>query len=176
MSSKARLDAVTQSMRILEATENLRTWSGVAKESAMPTRTEWLLRYIGGTEHYDDWVDRIRLMKGMFLFQKEGGAPREVDYRFEPYDYGPFTQEVYRDLGSLANSGFLAESADGQSYRITQEGRRHLSAERFPPGEERALVEIRVEVSDLSFRDLLRRVYQAYPESASRSVAKDVLR
>ena len=34
---------------------------------------------------------------------------------------------------------------------------------------------LRVELGDLSFRQLLKRVYDAHPESAARSVAKDVL-
>jgi hypothetical protein len=37
------------------------------------------------------------------------------------------------------------------------------------------LINMRVEVSDLNFRDLLKRVYSAHPESARRSVAKDIL-
>jgi hypothetical protein len=45
----------------------------------------------------------------------------------------------------------------------------------FPRTALQALIEKRVEVEDLSFRDLLRRVYKAHPDSAKRSVAKDVL-
>ena len=71
----------------------------------MTARQDWLLSFIVGTEHYDSWVDRIRLMKGMFLFQEEGDAPPELDYDFQPYDYGPFTREVYDDLEELKSSG-----------------------------------------------------------------------
>ena len=58
----------------------------------MPDRAEWLLRYIDGRDSRRS-VDHIRLMKGMFLFTKSPAAPKELDYHFEPYDYGPLLQK-----------------------------------------------------------------------------------
>ena len=142
----------------------------------MPTRQEWLLRFIAGPEQYGEWVDRIRLMKGLFLFQKTGIAPAEVNYKFSPYDYGPFTPEVYRDTELLESEGWVLPSRDGQSYRATDAGKQWLATVHFPPKPGATLDDLRVEVSELSFRELLKRVYSAYPESAARSVAKDVLR
>lgn len=142
----------------------------------MPTRQEWMLRFIAGPPGYKYAVDRIRLMKGMFLFQKEGGAPPDVDYKFTPYDYGPFTPEVYRDAEALAAEGLVLEARDGQSYRITEAGRLALAKYNFPEALTETLDQFRIEVTEATFKELLRRVYTAYPESASRSVAKDVLR
>jgi len=141
----------------------------------MLTRTDWLLRFIAGAEGYDGWIDRIRIMKGMFLFQAEAPAPPEVNYRFQPYDYGPFTAEIYRDLEALIENGHVLDLPGGKSYRATQQGRDHLSNLQFPPKPLEGLINMRVEVSDLNFRDLLKRVYSAHPESARRSVAKDIL-
>ena len=76
----------------------------------MPTRTDWLLRFIAGTKHYDGWVDRIRIMKGMFLFQEATGAVPELNYRFQPYDYGPFTPQIYRDIELLERAGHIASN------------------------------------------------------------------
>ena len=144
--------------------------------SKIPTRTDWLLRFIAGTELYDGSIDRIRIVKGMFLFQKEAPAPPEVNYNFRPYDYGPFTPEIYDDLGYLRQEGLIAETpTDPRAYRVTHQGRAHLESINFPSTPLDALIETRVEVTDLGFRDLLRRVYKAHPESAARSVAKDVL-
>lgn len=146
----------------------------------MTPRQDWLLLFIVGTEHYDSWVDRIRLMKGMFLFQEEGDAPPEVDYDFQPYDYGPFTREVYEDLEELSRQGQIIEARDGKSYRATADGCSRIddlvshSLGLDPPAVE-YLQNLRVELGDLSFRHLLKRVYDAHPESAARSVAKDVL-
>jgi hypothetical protein len=140
-----------------------------------PTRTDWLLRFIAGTDGYDGAVDVIRLMKGMFLFQEEKQAPPEVDYKFKPYDYGPFTPEIYRDTERLAEDSLVIGSPEGKSYRVTEVGRRYLAGVKFDAVSETELVDLRVEIDDLSFRDLLRRVYLAHPESAKRSIAKDVL-
>jgi len=143
--------------------------------SQNPSRTDWLLRFIAGTEGYDRWIDRIRIMKGMFLFQAETQAAHEVNYRFQSYDYGPFTPEIYRDLEALVSEGHIVESSGGRSYRATHQGRDHLMEIDFPEDTLQALIEIRVEVSDLNFRSLLKRVYTAHPESAQRSIARDVL-
>ncbi len=141
----------------------------------MPSRTDWLLRFIAGTESYDGWIDRLRIMKGIFLFQAETPAPREVNYKFRPYDYGPFTAEIYRDLESLMDDGYVVDSTGGKSYRATQSGRAYLAEISFPADTLDYLIEMRVTVEDLGFRDLLKRVYSEHPESARRSVAKDVL-
>ena len=117
----------------------------------------------------------LRLMKGRFLFQHEKSAPREINYAFKPYDYGPFTPEIYRDVEALAELGYVSEAPSGKAYRITEPGKRYLSTLTFDKKAEEELVELRVEVEDLSFRDLLRRVYSAHPESAKRSLAKDIL-
>lgn len=146
----------------------------------MTARQDWLLLFIVGTKHYDSWVDRIRLMKGMFLFQEEGDAPPEVDYNFHPFDYGPFTREVYDDLEELSREGLIIEARDGKSYRATAAGCSRINdlvthpLELDPPAVEH-LQSLRVELGDLGFRQLLKRVYEAHPESAARSVAKDVL-
>ena len=140
-----------------------------------PTRADWLLRFIAGSENHDGPVDVIRLMKGMFLFQEEKHAPREVNYKFRPYDYGPFTAEIYRDAEALEEAGLVFGSAESKSYRTTGAGRRHLSALDFDSELEQDLIGLRIEVDELSFRALLRRVYMAHPKSAERSIAKDVL-
>lgn len=142
----------------------------------MPTRQQWMLRFIAGPPGYKYAVDRIRLMKGMFLFQQEGGAPADVDYKFSPYDYGPFTPEVYRDAETLSAQGHVLQGRDGQWYQVTDAGRAALAQLDFPDVITEDLDSLRIEVTELSFKDLLRRVYTAYPESASRSVAKDVLK
>lgn len=139
------------------------------------SRTDWLLQFIAGTEFYDGAIDRLRIMKALFLFQVETQAPREVNYEFQPYDYGPFTPEIYRDLEHLLEKGYIVEVTEGRSYRATQQGRQYLSEINFPPKPLEALMELRVEVEDLSFRRLLKRVYTAHPASAKRSVARDVL-
>jgi uncharacterized protein len=143
----------------------------------MPSRSDWLLCLIAGVApDHDGWIDVIRIMKGMFLFQEEIGNLPEVNYKFQPYDYGPFTPQVYRDLEFLSREGLVASySPANKTYRATRQGREYMSAIDFPEQELNELLSLRIELDDLGFRDLLRRVYQAHPQSATRSVAKDVL-
>src|SRR2546426_11848870 len=75
-------------------------------------------------------MDPIRIVKGMFIFGQE--VPRawlrgaEL-YTFEPYNWGPFSSDIYRDLDALRR-GDLVEALDqlGASWkyhRATEVGR-----------------------------------------------------
>ena len=140
-----------------------------------PTRQDWLLRFIAGTPTANGPVDVIRMMKGLFLFQEESKPPPAVNYSFRPYDYGPFTPEIYRDAEYLEREGLVKSSDNNRAYAVTAEGLRRLVGLSFDPHSESDLLTFRREVSRLSFRSLLRRVYKAHPASAERSVAKDIL-
>ena len=139
---------------------------GGARGIAMPTRANWMLRFVAGSDADPDRVDVILLMKGMFLFQHEYGAP-EVDYQFRPSDHGPVAEEVYRDLKTLQKVGFVSTSrVPGLSYRIAEAGRRQLATGSFDPRFEAGLLALRTELSRMSFSALLRRVHASYPEFA----------
>ena len=114
-------------------------------------------------------------MKGMFLFQHEVGAPPEVDYQFQPYNYGPFTAEIYRDLEALEIHGFIASDPSGRNYRATESGRLHSADVAYDEDYASRLTNLRTELGKLGFRELLRRVYTSKPEFAAQSVARDVL-
>ncbi|MBK9344659.1 MAG: hypothetical protein IPN07_16850 [Dehalococcoidia bacterium] len=141
----------------------------------MPTRQDWLLNFVAGTGPDAGWVDKLQIMKGMFLFQNEGKPPAEVNYRFQPYDYGPFTTEVYRDLDILVGAGVVQPSLDGKSFRVTPAGAASLGRVLYEREQAQRLQELRSEVTQLSFRALLKRVYEAHPEFATKSRARDVL-
>ena len=147
----------------------------------MPTRTDWLLRFIAGADGDDGDLDRIHIMKGMFLFQEEHSPPSEVNYRFRPYDYGPFTSEIYDDLTALKAEGHLRAFEDGfapgreRYYRVSASGREYLQRVAFDDEHEQVVLSVRREISGLNFHDLLKRVYRAHPASAARSIARGIL-
>jgi uncharacterized protein YwgA len=66
-------------------------------------------------------VGRTRLMKMIFLFDKElrhdfrmGTAVEDAAIpSFEPYDFGPYSSQVYSDLEFLVDLGFVRVSAVG---------------------------------------------------------------
>lgn len=133
---------------------------------------EWLLLYVAipvpGQVGLRP-VEPIQIMKGMFLFVMETG---DALYRFEPYLYGPFSSEVYRDLDRLIAEGLVrAEPAPGQTwsaYTSTQMGRnraRDLLA-RAPRSLVAKLENIKQHVTVASFSQLLRDIYRKYPQFA----------
>jgi uncharacterized protein YwgA len=70
------------------------------------TRRDWLLlmcAYHGAPAG----LDPVRLQKGMFLFARTHPLSVDQQYRFKPYDYGPMSPTIYRDLDDLVDLGLL---------------------------------------------------------------------
>jgi hypothetical protein len=70
------------------------------------TRRDWLL-VLCAYEGAPSGLDPVRLQKGMFLFARTGVVPVHEQYQFKPYDYGPMSSMIYRDLDELVTEGFL---------------------------------------------------------------------
>ncbi|MGH7490032.1 MAG: hypothetical protein ACREMY_31160, partial [bacterium] len=51
---------------------------------------DWLLLLLA-LKDAERPLDPVRLQKGLFLLAEEGGLSGAESYRFEPYDYGPFS-------------------------------------------------------------------------------------
>jgi uncharacterized protein len=149
--------------------------------STLGLRRQYLLAFIaeGGANRSNYDLDPIRIMKGTFIFNQEApGAwlSREERYRFEPYDYGPYSPEVYSDLSALVGLG-LVRTRDvlGQTwkfYSATEEGERYARSlvGVLDPAALGFLRRVREFVTKLSFTDLLKAVYQKYPSFAVNSV------
>jgi hypothetical protein len=141
------------------------------------TAKDWLLVFIADDEA-GEGIDPVRLQKGMFLLAQEGGLPVRQRYRFIPYNYGPMSRGVYRDVGLLADERLLVEEpVAGYAWgrlAATEKGRARageLQAEAaVTPERLRTLREIRATVSHTTFADLLREIYRRYPDYAVRSV------
>jgi hypothetical protein len=142
---------------------------------AVGTRQQLLLLFLSGSEH----LDPIRIMKGMFLFSQEcpKGWIEEADrYRFQPYNWGPFSRDVYRDLDALIASGLVSTmTVTGRAWNYhtaTDEGR-VLAAEagmQWNPAVSVYLQKLRQFVLSVSFSTLLKTIYQKYPDFAVNSV------
>lgn len=141
------------------------------------TAKDWLLVFIADDEA-GEGIDPVRLQKGMFLLAQEAGLPVRQRYRFIPYNYGPMSRGVYRDVGLLADERLLVERpVAGYAWGrlvATDKGRAQAEAlvaeAAVTPERLRALRDIRRTVSGASFAELLREIYRRYPEYAVRSV------
>jgi uncharacterized protein YwgA len=142
------------------------------RSGAMTERKDYLLLFIslpGG--RYE--LDRIRVMKGMFLFA-QSGIPRQTErYEFVPYDWGPFSRDVYTDLEALQSDGLLVAVPEGSryaAYRVTDAGRQRAEHVQptLPADATRRLGEIKATVTSKSFLELLEYVYERHSAFAQR--------
>ncbi len=126
----------------------------------MLSRQKVLLHLIYGS---GGCVSRLRLIKLAFLFSRLPGIPPAAAYEFVPYHYGPFSFTLYHDLGKLVEQGMLRR--DSLSAAITSP---LLPAfDRELEGRVRGLLG---SCAGMDTKDLVSRVYQAYPWYASRSI------
>lgn len=142
---------------------------------------DWLLIFLGLPEG-PFRTDQLRITKGMFLFSKKRKAGSVGSYKFEPYDYGPFSRDLYRDLDALESEGAVRHveqsGTNRKIFELTAKGRRQfeLVVQSLPEGDSQLLTEIKERVTSLNFADLLSSVYQEYPQYAARSKARTTLR
>jgi len=104
------------------------------------------------------------VMKYGFLVQEEAGVG--LGYAFEPYHYGPFTEEVYRDLDELESLGMLVQEEAGSERRIKLN---YTGEVEVPDDVKDGVLKVLSEYGGFSLDELLERVYERYPEYAERS-------
>ena len=118
----------------------------------------------------------IRIQKTLFKLAREADLPANQLYVFRPYNWGPFSAQIYEDVDNLVLAG-LAErvpqpGASWARYRLTESGRNAAAAirEEASPKALRALGRISVWVKKRPFGELLRDLYADYPEMATQSL------
>lgn len=122
----------------------------------------------------------VKIQKAMFLTDDLVQDAFDADSRFgfEPYDYGPFDHTVYRAVEDLERQGLArigTTSRGWKTYAATEEGarrgRRLFAGLR--PDQQETLQRISQFVQRLSFSDLVKAIYRAYPRMRDRSVFRD---
>lgn len=138
-------------------------------------RWELLLLFLGFDGVVNRRIDPVRIMKGMFLLEKHGGLIGH-SYHFEPYDYGPFSIFVYRDLELLEAKGLIERvPSPGRNWsyvRLTEEGGSAVTElKKKATAQQLELIsEVYNQVWGKGFAELLRYIYKEYPEYAGKSV------
>ena len=140
-------------------------------------RSDWLVLFLAAAPGGP--LDPVRVQKGMFLLAMRAPLAASECYRFEPYAYGPMSRALYADLRHLRRDRVVdALRVDGATWQLVD----LTSAGRARADEVGAVARcehrdalahasaIRREISGLTFAQLLRSVYEQYPEYASRSV------
>ena len=105
------------------------TWSRTRNEQTMganvqvdqeTSRPDWALLLIAnealGVEG-PETLDPVRIQKGMFLLSMRGPRGAGDLYRFRPYNWGPFSSDLYGDLDFLVATGALTrEHVSGRTW------------------------------------------------------------
>ena len=119
----------------------------------------------------NDGLDRVQLQKSAFLVGEEFEGKLKNFYRFTPYMYGPFDQQIYTDVERLSDGPMIETFLnDGrQWYRVACETTswQYSLSEDLESGVNRIVGWIS---RMSSFYELVRAIYFLYPEQRENSV------
>ncbi len=122
----------------------------------------------------------IQLQKSLFIVGQTALDELPADYyEFFPYNYGPFTSEVYVIADTLEEKGLIRKViTSGENffrYAITPDGKvKTAEIRKANPGLLCDYIDAVVQwVCSLSFDELLRAIYAKYPDFAVNSVFQE---
>lgn len=142
-------------------------------------RKDWTLLVIAAAK--GKTLSPVQLQKSLFLIGEKVPARhlklgKKEFYQFEPYDYGPFTSQIYSDAEELECVGLvhISQSAPYREYRATPAGLKKAQdlREGLDEKTKQYVGKLVAWIRSLSFVDLLKTVYAAYPDMAVKSVFK----
>jgi hypothetical protein len=120
-------------------------------------------------------LDNLRMQKGIFLLINSGNPEWHNMYSFNPYDWGPYSNELSQILDELCDTGLLAREPFPNrrylQYKTTHLGDRMVYGilPNLPDADGIFIRNVRRYVNSRPFARLLREVYKAYPEYAVNS-------
>ena len=125
-----------------------------------------------------EYYTPVQVQKLLFLIDEEIhdliGGPY---FDFQPYNYGPFDGEVYDELRLLRFEGLVesVQECTWRNYRLSYEGQREASRIfKNLSSDARSFIEkVSKFVRRLSFTELVRAIYKAYPRMRKNSVFQD---
>lgn len=145
-----------------------------------------LMLYLDGGREI---IGRTRLQKLLFLAEHE--IPELKDYfsekySWEPYHYGPFSDNLLEDLIWLESWGFIEivgtslddEESFSTVYKISEKGKRIIEEkvlQNLPEGLLRKLENLKKRYNYLDLHELIREVYEKYPEYTIRSKIRELI-
>lgn len=121
----------------------------------------------------------VQIQKLLFLIQKKIPVFKKDGFDFKPYDYGPFDKNVYSELETLAEKGFInireQEASSWRAYGLTNDGLTKAKEifETLDADSREKITKLSGFVRQLSFSQLVSAIYDAYPEMKQNSVFKD---
>jgi hypothetical protein len=160
----------------------------------------------GGKERQGYLEGVTRLEKLIFLLERETPVQDWITEKadFMSYRFGPFSSKVYQAADTLAAAGLIRDSANPakdeeddweslsalidredllpystRTFELTDRGRKYYDAllSELPPEAERVLTDFKTRFGRLPLRQLVRYVYERYPQFTDQSeIRDDILR
>jgi uncharacterized protein YwgA len=144
---------------------------------------DWILPFLllgSGNEDEPVIKGSLLLVKEFFVFIKEIKPELDTFYKFTPYDYGPYSFELRRNLESLNKDGLIkiVRNTERTDYYLTPQGRIKSKelAEKINPKIKEKIIKLRHDGDRLGYLGVLRHVYARYPEYTTVSKIKDGIR
>lgn len=140
------------------------------------TKKDWILLLLKQSP-----LDRIHIMKALFLIWHRSERKIEDYFKFEPYLYGPCSFEVYSVLETLQTDRLIVQPPhpvpQWVNYYLTDEGKKKVEevAKKVSPNTLRLVESVVNEISGIGFYELLKKVYTEAPDFAVNSMFKEVI-
>lgn len=135
----------------------------------MTSRQEWLLLFLGAATGPHP-MDQVRVMKGIFLLDRQLFSPERQLYHFDAFDHGPMSGDVYRDLdvlkiGQLIDVTPVAPDSYRRTYVPSEAGRQECEriAQGTTPEQLEAVRNVAAFVTSHGLDEILNRISQEYP-------------
>jgi len=139
----------------------------------MLKRTDWILLLLR-----EKPLDRIRLMKALFLIWLRSGRNIPGFFEFVPYMYGPCSFDLYDEIDRAGQDRLLTQvpgpNPRWSPYYITERGKKAAdqASQDADAATLRLVRAVAQEVSELNFHNLLQRVYAEAPDFATNTVVR----
>lgn len=125
---------------------------------------------------------RTQLQKLAFLGQEEGKL--EAGYVFRSWKFGPFSDDIWKDLDVTVKQGQVTEIAQnskdgevlGYIYLLSKQGRDYVTSEILPKLDQQTLSLLKTlmtRYAHMSLDELLTYVYKEYPDWTDKSQVRD---
>jgi len=124
----------------------------------------------------EEGLSPVQLQKSLFVVAESGSGNLPTDfYQFSPYNYGPFSPEIYDDTDDLAREGLVIgiDSGFGWSrYVASPAGLKYSKEveEMAVAGLSEYIRNVVEWVQSLDFAGLLRAIYAKYPQYRVNSI------
>jgi hypothetical protein len=144
------------------------------------TKQDWVLLTVAYTPPgapAPQGLDQLRLTKTLFLVQQRFRRLEGLDFRFQPYLYGPFTTEIYEATEALGQQGLLSWAPGSRVRRFVATPQGVAQANQLAATADATalayLVEQRTWALRSSFPEIVRRIYAEFPAYKEYSVFRE---